>query len=130
MEITYAKLQNASEALEYLLTTRLDISVTLPLRRLAKAVKEEMSHFEAERNILLEKYGEHNEDGSLKVNEQRNIPIQPEHVPAFTEAFTKLLEQKADVPANVIDLYKLEGIKISAVELYHLDPFIKEIKEV
>jgi hypothetical protein len=123
MKITFLELKNAQPALTKLLNTDLDVRVSLTLRRLVKAVNAELEHFDAERFKLLEKFAQKDADGKLVTKDDQAI-FDDAGAIQFRAEFEKLASVELEMDVKPIDLSKVEGVKMSPVELDTIDAFL------
>jgi hypothetical protein len=123
MKITFLELKNAQPALTKLLNTDLDVRVSLTLRRLVKAVSAELEHFDAERFKLLEKFAQKDADGKLVTKDDQAI-FDDAGAIQFRAEFEKLASVELEMDVKPIDLSKVEGVKMSPVELDTIDAFL------
>jgi hypothetical protein len=124
MKITFLQLKNAQPALTKLLNTDLDVRVSLTLRRVVKAVDNELEHFDAERMRLIEKYATKDKAGKILTKDDQAVFDDEGAYVQFRNEFEKLAGFEIEMDVKPIDLSKVEGVKMSPVELNTLDPFL------
>ena len=127
MKITFLQLKNAQAALTKLLNQDLDVRVSLPLRRVVKAVNAELEHFDAERLRLLEKFAQKDEAGKIVVENDQAVFGDEGAFVRFRAEFEKLASVELEMDVKPIDLTKIEGVKMSPVELDTIDAFLLNI---
>jgi hypothetical protein len=93
------------------------------LRRLVKAVNAELEHFDAERFKLLEKFAQKDADGKLVTKDDQAI-FDDAGAIQFRAEFEKLASVELEMDVKPIDLSKVEGVKMSPVELDTIDAFL------
>jgi hypothetical protein len=95
MQITIGELYEASAALQVLATKELPIRSALKVRRLARAVAEHVTDANAERDKLIDKYGQKDEAGHLVHGEGNTIQLA---FPAeFQAAWNELLSASVEI---------------------------------
>jgi hypothetical protein len=124
MKITFLQLKNAQPALTKLLNQDLDVRVSLPLRRVVKAVDAELEHFDAERMKLIEKFAQKDEAGKILTKDDQAVFGDEGVYVQFRTEFEKLADVEIEMDVKPIDLSKVEGVKMSPVELNTIDPFL------
>jgi hypothetical protein len=75
MQITIGELYEAQAALNVLAGKELPVKSALRVRRLARAVNEHITDANAERDKLIDKYGQHGDDGQLVCTEGNSIRL-------------------------------------------------------
>lgn len=61
--------------------------------RLIKLAQNRLDQYNEERAELIQRFGEKNEDGTLKTDESGNVPIIKEHLEEFNEARNDLINE-------------------------------------
>ena len=88
------------------------------LMKLKKAIDVELQQYEEQKFDLVKKYGV--DDG------KNNITVPPENMGEFIPKINELLGVEVDIRLSQIKLKELEGGKLTAEDMTHLEPFIKE----
>jgi hypothetical protein len=107
---------NAKPALDKLLNSSLPISAAFKLKKLVRAINEELSHFENERISLVKKFGVEDDQG--------NINVDPAKLNDFSKELDELLSVPVELSFDPISYEKLQDISMSAVEMALLDDFV------
>lgn len=92
--------------------------------KLNKIVDSEIEIFEEQRNILVEDYGEKDENGNLVV-ENGGIKIKAESQEECEKKVKELNEMQVQFPDTYFSLSELEPLELTLEELFFLDQFIK-----
>lgn len=125
MKIKNELLVNSVGVLSKLNNAELPVKVSYKLSKNIKNIEKELSVYEEEKQKLINKYGEKDEDGKNKINENGTINIlDPE---AWNKDYKELLEIENDIKVEKIsidDLAKTD-FKITAAELALIDYLIK-----
>lgn len=112
-------------ALQKLSTEPLPLKTAFKLKGTIKVVKEEFGKYEDVRKEALQRHGQKNEDGSLKINDQGNVQFSAEGIQAFANEVGELTGLDVQVPT--LTLAELgDKVTLSASELESLDGIIIE----
>lgn len=106
----------AQPAIEKIVKMDIPVVEAFKWGKLIKAINEELSQFENCRKNLVNKYADKDEEGKYSLPE--------ENKEAFNDEIRKLLDVEVELNTEPLDLTKLGDIKISAVEVMSLEPFI------
>lgn len=124
MKISNEKLANSIEVLNKITTIELPIKLSYAFSKNITKINRELEVYNKERQKLIEKYGEKDEEGKLKVKENGNINILD--VDNFNKDIKEILEIETDIDIHVIDLDSVnEDIKITPGELIVIDYMFK-----
>ena len=119
MKIAIGKFRVAQDALSKLLTAELPVKIAFRLSRLYKVAQENLTAVEEQRVKLVSKYGK-------KVGDSEDMEVLPENLEKFQEELLSLLEEEIEVDYEPVGLDDLGDIKLTAVEMAALEPFLKE----
>lgn len=129
MKITNADIFNGYQAIAHILGAGLRPKATFTVSRLIKTLGPIYEEITNTKQDLLNKYGEKEEDGTLKVNEVGNIIFStPEDESNFFEDIKEVLNVENEIlcsPININDLETAERPIESSVILAIM-PFISE----
>jgi hypothetical protein len=108
---------NAQPALEKIASVDLPLKLLYSLKKLMEKLEREMRFFNEERDKLIMKYGEQEDDGAYR--------IPAENVVNFQREANELgdIDVEWDVPPIVLPL--LDGLELSYKELKTLEGFIE-----
>jgi hypothetical protein len=118
MTLTLQQLKLAEPSLNKLLTAELPVTVSFRLSRMIKKLAEELVFFEDSRKKLVEKYGVTDSEGKTTVT--------PENQAIFIDEINQLLSVTVELPDVKITVEDLRDVKISAVEIASLEPWIQD----
>lgn len=118
MKISLGALSAATPSLKKLLNSDLPIAVAFSLSKLVKTIESEMTTHEEQRQALVKKFG--TEDG------EGNIAVKPESYTDFFAAIGELNAVEVELNFTPVSVQKLEGVKLSAVDLAVLEAFVGE----
>lgn len=118
MRVTIETLYGMQQSLGKLLVQDLPASSAFRLGRVAKTIHTELESFEENRIKLVQKYGEKSEDGSVRVT--------PGNLTKFSDELKGLMSVEVTLDFDPIPFADLQGTKLSALDMNHLEMFIKE----
>ena len=105
MQITIGELYEASAALQVLATKEVPLSGALRVRRLARAVRDHVTDANAEREKLIDKYGQKDEDGQLaREGDTIRLAFPQEFQSAWGELLAENVEIEDKLVLHVADL--------------------------
>jgi len=91
-----------------------------------REVDKELTLFNETRSNLIKKYGEKDEKGELKIDENGNCKFIPENIEKFYSEMDDILNNIIELNANKIELKDLENLDFTPIEMVVLEPFIEE----
>jgi len=118
MTLTLAQIKNAELSITKLLTSPLPVRISYRLSKVVKIISAELQQFEELRQQMVEKYGETDSSGMVtvtQINQQQ-----------FMTEINGLLAESIEFPDVKISLDDLGDVKLSAVEVATLEPWISE----
>lgn len=118
MKITMGELFNGKDVLEKLVGLDINVQAAFKLNRMVRAINEELVLFEEQRQKLINKYGENQEDGSVMVT--------PENQEEFHKELIDLFNVEINLQFDPISVKGLGDVKISAAELMMIDKLLTE----
>lgn len=124
IEIKLEQLINSSEGLKGLSQKSLKARSAYAIAKILKAADAEMTNFNETRMDLIKKYGEKDENGELKTDENGNVHIPDEVLNTFSIELQELLGTKVEINANKIRMSDLENVEFTPSEMAQLDEFI------
>lgn len=120
---------NSEETLKKLMDVSMKGKVAYKLARIAREVDKESQLFSDERNKLIEKYAERDEEGNYKPNEDGQIYIDTknlEKVGQFSNELSELLETEIEVNVEKLSLDDLDETGLTPKDFNKLMAFIEE----
>ena len=117
---------NGAEALKVLANKSLKGKTAYRVSRLLRELEKEFSLFNDTRGELIKKYGEKDENGELKVNENSEYTIAPENIQAFYNEINEILGNEVEINGNKIPLAEIGELDFTPNEMIALEPFIEE----
>lgn len=126
--ISLGQLLNSAEGLRGLSQKPLKARCAYAVGKILKAADSEMSSFNEARMNLIRKYGEKDENGELKSDENGNVHIISESLATFNSELQELLDTNVEINANKIKMDDIGEVEFTPSEMTQLDAFI-EIEE-
>jgi hypothetical protein len=107
MKISNEKLANSIEVLNKITTIELPIKLSYAFSKNIIKINRELEVYNKERQRLIEKYGEKDEEGKLKVKENGNINILD--ADNFNKDIKEILEIENEIDIHIIDLESINA---------------------
>lgn len=117
---------DASPILRKLAESTFSGAVAFKIARLIKACEAELQTFEESRHKIIEKYGEKDKNGELKIFDNQQIRVKEEYREICATSLNELLGTEIELNANKIPVESLEQIDITPNELIKIEAFIEE----
>lgn len=118
MKLTLFEVQRAQKAFQKIMNAELPARVAFRLSRMGKVIDGVYMEIEAQRANLVKKYGTPTDDG---------ITVDKENINTFQDEFGELLaKESVDLDIEPLKLELLESLKLSAIDMMALEPFIEE----
>ena len=129
IELTVQEMIDSIPTLRELSNKQLKSKVAYKLARIAREVDKESQLFNDERNKLIEKYAERDEEGNFKPNENGQIYVDVtnlEKVEQFSNEINELLETEIEVNAEKLSLNDLDETGMTPKDFNKMMVFIEE----
>lgn len=123
--ITLEQLLNSTDGLKGLSQKQLKARPAYAISKILKAADAEMTTFNDTRMELIKKYGEKDETGELKSDENGNVHIVDEMLSTFNKELQDLLSTSIDINANKIRIDDIGDVEFTPAEMAQLDEFIE-----
>jgi hypothetical protein len=118
--LTYKDLLDRVEALKKVFSSDvINIRLALRLKKLLDFVEKELNYFEQMRLSLIRKYGERVFEDGKEIER-----VKTENMDKFSSELNELLSTKIAYKFEKITISELEPMKLSAIDLKMLEPFI------
>lgn len=126
INITLREIVDSSDIMKKLSQKSLKGKTAYYVARLLREVDKELTLFNETRSNLIKKYGEKDEKGELKIDENGNCKFIPENIEKFYSEMDDILNNIIELNANKIELKDLENLDFTPIEMVVLEPFIEE----
>ena len=104
MNLSNEKLVNTINVLGKLNNAQLPIKVAYAISKNVNKIESELKVYNTEKNKLVNKYGEKDKEGKLKVDENGNIPLKEEHIEDWNRDIKELLSIENEIDIHMINL--------------------------
>lgn len=124
MKISNERLVNSVGVLSKLTNLELPIKLSYAFSKNITKIDTELKAYNVERAKLLNKYGEKDEEGKLKLSEKGEVNILDRE--NFNKEIAELLQCESEIDIHLIDLEKVDAkINITPGELMVIDYMFK-----
>ena len=124
MKLSNERLVNSVGVLSKLTNLELPIKLSYVLIKSITKIDAELKAYNIEREKLLNKYGEKDEEGKLKLSEKGEVNILDRE--NFNKEIAELLQCESEIDIHLIDLESINtDIKITPGELMIIDYMFK-----
>jgi hypothetical protein len=127
MKLSHLATPEFKQAVQKLMSMQLPIKTTFKLKKSIAALESELKIFEETREDLVKNYGQRDESGNLKFNENSMIQLDLSRAAEWQPKFTELmsLETSTEFPKFKIEDFG-ESLQLSANDLFALGELIEE----
>jgi len=101
-------------------------SIAFKIARLARELNKEIDTFDREKEKILKKFCELNENGELMIEENGNVKVLPEKIKDFNEEFAVLLNTEIEINADKIPHEAMDSFEITPQEMINLEVFFED----
>ncbi|MFQ9247529.1 MAG: hypothetical protein ACLR3R_09255 [Clostridium paraputrificum] len=124
MKLSNERLVNSVGVLSKLTNLELPIKLSYAFSKNITKIDAELKAYNIEREKLLNKYGEKDEEGKLKLSEKGEVNILD--IENFNKEIAELLQCESEIDIHLIDLESINtDIKITPGELMIIDYMFK-----
>lgn len=125
INVKLEELVNATEGLKGLSQKSLKGRCAYTVGKILKSADAEIQSFNETRMELIKKYGEKDENGELKTEENGNVRIPAEQIEAFSKELRELLDTNVEISANKIKMDDIGEVEFTPAEMAQLESFIE-----
>ena len=122
--LTLEQLINSTDALKTLSQKPLKARCAYLVGKILRAADAEMTAFNEARMDLIKKYGEKDESGELKTDENGNVHIIMEELNNFNSELQELLKTTVEISSDRIKIDDIGEIEFTPAEMTQLEEFI------
>ena len=128
LNLSNERIVNTINALSKLNNAQLPIKVAYAISKNVNKIESELKVYNTEKAKLVNKYGEKDKEGKLKVGENWNVPLKEEHIEDYNRDIKELLSIENEMDIHMIKLDDLlnSDYNISPAELSAIDFMIEE----
>ncbi len=128
LNLSNERIVNTINALSKLNNAQLPIKVAYAISKNVNKIESELKVYNTEKAKLVNKYGEKDKEGKLKVGENGNVTLKEEHIEDYNRDIKELLSIENEMDIHMIKLDDLlnSDYNISPAELSAIDFMIEE----
>lgn len=128
LNLSNERIVNTINALSKLNNAQLPIKVAYAISKNVNKIESELKVYNTEKAKLVNKYGEKDKEGKLKVGEIGNVSLKEEHIEDYNRDIKELLSIENEMDIHMIKLDDLlnSDYNISPSELSAIDFMIEE----
>lgn len=128
LNLSNERVVNTINALSKLNNAQLPIKVAYAISKNVNKIESELKVYNTEKAKLVNKYGEKDKEGKLKVGENGNVSLKEEHIEDYNRDIKELLSIENEIDIHMIQLDDLlnSDYNISPSELMTIDFMIND----
>ena len=116
---------NATETFNKIMQQSFKGSLAFKIARLARELDTEMKTFNEERQKIIQKYGNKDENGELIVDENGNIKFDNANIEEINQEFSSLLETELEINADKLPMDSIDNFEITPQEMLNIEVFFE-----
>ncbi len=124
--VTLNDILNNLEIFREISNKAVPVKTAFRIARLIRELDKESSTFDESRRKIIETYGEYDENGALKQDENGNIIIKPEEVNNCNREIIDLLNTTIEINCDKINIADFGEIELTPAQVLGLENFIEE----
>lgn len=125
IKVQLNSLLNGIQVFQEISNTALPVRAAYNVARLIREIEKENQLFDESRRKILDKYGEKDENGELKIEENGNIHILPDKIADCNRELNDLLTTEIEINAEKIKIDDIEDVKLTPAQLTLVDAFFE-----
>ena len=126
MKLTNERILGDAARLAQIAQKELPIKVSYAIAKNISKLETELKTYNAEREKLIEKYSEKDEQGKTIVVENNQIKLQPELLSDWNKDIQELLAIENEIDIHAFSIEALNGYSMSPSDLMLIDYMIEE----
>lgn len=126
MTITIGQAYLAKQVLDKMMNETFTGKQAFTIARLAKAVEKEVALFEEQRQALIKRYADKDENGETKVDDKGMVHIDDSKLHELNSELNDMLSAEISIETKPLKTDWFENISITPAELQAMEPFIEE----
>lgn len=120
------KLLNAGSVLNQFGQVKVSSKLAYKIMKFYKCIAVEEEFYNMKRNEIIQEYAVKDENGQVIADERGMVKIAPDMVAKANAAMQELNALEVEAPNVRFTLAELEGLEVSAADMFALDDFIDE----
>ena len=117
---------NTAKIFNQFTQTKTTPKLAYKIMKFCKSAATEEEFYETKRNEIINMYAVRDENGQIVVNDDGMINIVPDKITEANTAMIELNSIEVEAPNIKFTLDELEGLELSAADMFALDAFIEE----
>ena len=116
---------NATETFNKIMQQSFKGSLAFKIARLARELDTEMKTFNEERQKIIQKYGNKDENGELIIDENGNVKFDNADIEEINQDFSSLLETELEINADKLPMDSIDNFEITPQEMLGIEIFFE-----
>ena len=116
---------NATETFNKIMQQSFKGSLAFKIARLARELDKEMQTFNTERQKIIQKYGEKDENGELIVDEKGLVKFNKTNLKEINEEFNSLLDTDLEINVDKLPMDSIDNFEITPQEMLQIEVFFE-----
>jgi len=125
IKIKLSDIVNATETFNKIMQQSFKGSLAFKIARLARELDKEMQTFNEERQKIIQKYGNKDENGELIIDENGNIKFDNADLIEINQEFNSLLETELEINADKLPMDSIDNFEITPKEMLNIEVFFE-----
>lgn len=125
IKIKLSDVVNATETFNKIMQQSFKGSLAFKIARLARELDKEMQTFNSERQKIIQKYGEKDENGELKIDENGNVKFENSKIQEINDDFSSLLNTDLEINADKLPMDSIDAFEITPQEMLRIEIFFE-----
>ena len=116
---------NATETFNKIMQQSFKGSLAFKIARLARELDKEMQTFNEERQKIIQKYGNKDENGELIIDKNGNVKFDNANIEEINQEFSSLLETELEINADKLPMDSIDNFEITPQEMLNIEVFFE-----
>jgi len=125
IKIKLSDVVNATGTFNKIMQQSFKGSLAFKIARLARELDKEMQTFNEERQKIIQKYGNKDENGELIIDENGNIKFDNANIEEINQEFNSLLETELEINADKLPMDSIDNFEITPQEMLNIEVFFE-----
>lgn len=100
-------------------------SLAFKIARLARELDKEMQTFNSERQKIIEKYGEKDNDGKVITDDKGIVKFDNSKIQELNDEFNTLLDTEIEINADKLPMDNIDDFEITPQEMLNIEIFFE-----
>lgn len=100
-------------------------SLAFKIARLARELDKEMQTFNSERQKIIEKYGEKDNDGKVITDDKGMVKFDNNKIQELNDEFNTLLDTEIEINADKLPMDNIDDFEITPQEMLNIEIFFE-----